>query len=95
MIFIGRNPVIYLNIMMYEYNLKGVGKPKHYLGVDREKGKDSELAQYANNNINNLAERIEKLLETKGRSWNTPMAEKYYLKLDGIPSLEGSEISKC
>ncbi len=58
----------YLEVMKYEYNLKGVGQPEYYLGGDMKIGKDGKMSWSAKIKIKNDTERIEKLLEVNSQS---------------------------
>ncbi len=57
----------YLDIMKYEYNLKGVGQPESYEEGNMEISKDGRMIWLAKTYVINVTERFEKLLETKLR----------------------------
>ncbi len=60
-----------------------------------EKGKNGTMAQFAKTYTKNMTERIENLLETKPRSWDTTRAEIHYPELDETTAfLQCSDISK-
>ena len=43
-IFVSKDPMAYLEVMKYEYNLKDVGVPEDYLGGDMEIYEDGHMA---------------------------------------------------
>ncbi len=45
-----------MDTMKYEYNLKGLGQPKCYLGGDMEIGKDGTMAWLGKTYIENVME---------------------------------------
>jgi len=93
-IFVAKDPMKYIKIMEYEYQLKGVGVPEYYLGGDMEFSKDGKMSWSAKTYIKNISERIEKLFEICLKSWDSPMVADYRPELDTSPLLEGSEIAK-
>ncbi len=90
-IFIERNPINCWGIMKYE-TIARLWQPEYYLGGDMEISKDGEMAWSAKTYIKNVTERIGKLLETKLRSWDKPMAENHYLELDDTSFFQISDI---
>ncbi len=93
-ILVAKDPMKYIRIMEYEYQLKGVGVPEYYFGGDMELGKDGNMSWSAKAYIKNVSNRIAKLFETCLRSRDSPMVEDYHSELDTSPFLEGSEVSK-
>ncbi len=75
-IFAAKNPMRYIRIMAYEFQLKGVDVPEYYLGSNMELGKDGEMSWSAKSYINNVSDKIDELFETCHKSWDSSMAAK-------------------
>ena len=43
LIFVGRDPMKYMDILKKEYHLKGVGTPEYYLGGNVDIGTDGTM----------------------------------------------------
>ena len=67
-ILVAKDPMAYLEVMKYEYNLKGVGVPEYYLGGDMEIHEDGHMAWSAKTYIKTISEKIARLLEITLRS---------------------------
>ncbi len=62
-IFISKDPMKYIRIMEYEYQLKGLGLPANFLDGNMELGKNGKMSWSTKKDIKNVTSRIEKLLE--------------------------------
>jgi hypothetical protein len=79
---------------IYNYELKGVGEPDYYSGADMSynpKGKFWEMS--AKTYIKNTIARIEKLLDTVLKAYNSPLEAGDHPELDDTDLLYGEDIS--
>ncbi len=77
-----------------KYNLKRVGQLEYCNVGDMKIEKEGKMSWAAMSYINNILERIEKLLESMLCNLESPMSDVYYSEIDGTLILETSECSK-
>ena len=95
-----KDPMKLMDILMKDFEMKGVGIPEYYLGGDIEfldehwTKENIGIGFSSKTYISNLIPKFEALFERQFKSSKTPMASDYHPKVDDSPLLSDNDASK-
>jgi hypothetical protein len=76
------------------YELKGVGEPEYYSGMDLSRNQDNVWSMSAKTYIKSICDKIELVCETKLKNYGSPLEKGDHPEMDDSDLLPPDEISK-